>query len=558
MKKSLLFVTSCLLMLGVGAGVSTAIVSNAETLEANAATVDPSVVENLGHAQNNNNTYTQLYFGTENAPTKYSRWGGDICSPVSGVEGYNPGRILLNGLDVTGVAKMTYCSKEGAAFTNFWIDIRNTDLSPTFYDTMVIEGCFLDAEIEGKYYFNFERTMFAIKYDWENKPQWRLVTTEDVEDIGNLVRNANTSKEVIYCGSTVKPSFMGDTAWGSNRKDTLPLTYYGDGYTKGSIVINGTDVVSKTEQLEIVGGSVGFSICRDGSAETYEKGKTVTVEGLFWIPDYNKAFYVHKTTFIAENNGWKPVLESGSLVQKHASQKDIFVDFQNGETGFTFANWYVCDTGTSEGTIKYNGTTDSSGNFKRRASTLENGKFMFVSDHLVEGESGPKVDDTIEIEGHFCYYDGADTYGATLVGVHVEKTIFTYQGSTNYWVMTFDYSGARQFTDNYMHMKNYPYELGFCKDTSHGFYAAAKAAYNSMSSAAKNAFATDPDFASAYSRLQFWALNNGDTLLGTTLSSSSRLSLNSDNNNLILPIVLISLISISAISCVVILKRKHK
>ena len=101
---------------------------------------------------------------------------------------------------------------------------------------------------------------------------------------------------------------------------------------------------------------------------------------------------------------------------------------------------------------------------------------------------------------------------------------------------------------------------------SAGWYTAAKAAFNAMSAEARQLFLTDAAYAAGADRLVAWATANGDTLNGSNIlakATNSPFGINvvgqGDNTNLYLIVIISALMSITLISCLIIIKkRKHQ
>ena len=128
------------------------------------------------------------------------------------------------------------------------------------------------------------------------------------------------------------------------------------------------------------------------------------------------------------------------------------------------------------------------------------------------------------------------------------------------------------FIDTYMYMDTYTENKGWCKDSDHHYFADAMAEYNKTTTTAsyiRQIFnnSDDPDIVAAKDRLSKWAEANGyhiDTeangyRLVTNTAPSSFIAEAPNNNIFIITIVTVSLISISAIGVVIIIKkRKHQ
>lgn len=69
---------------------------------------------------------------------------------------------------------------------------------------------------------------------------------------------------------------------------------------------------------------------------------------------------------------------------------------------------------------------------------------------------------------------------------------------------------ADSFVNKNMHMEDYNENLGWCKDDTHHYYETAKSAFNALSEEGRFAFQNESKFLDAKTRLDAWALANGD------------------------------------------------
>ena len=120
---------------------------------------------------------------------------------------------------------------------------------------------------------------------------------------------------------------------------------------------------------------------------------------------------------------------------------------------------------------------------------------------------------------------------------------------------------ANTFMAKYMKLAAISGEgTGVCK--TGGWYTAAKAAFNAMSSEARELFLTDSDYEAGADRLRAWATANGEVINASNLlvASSNNTFLNiANNNNSAIIIVIITLIGFAFAGLFVIShKRKHQ
>ena len=120
---------------------------------------------------------------------------------------------------------------------------------------------------------------------------------------------------------------------------------------------------------------------------------------------------------------------------------------------------------------------------------------------------------------------------------------------------------ANTFMAKYMKLATVTGEgTGLCK--TNGWYTAAKAAFNAMTSEARELFLTDSDYEAGADRLRAWATANGEVINASNLlvASSNNTFLNiANNNNSAIIIVIITLIGFAFAGLFVISrKRKHQ
>ena len=139
------------------------------------------------------------------------------------------------------------------------------------------------------------------------------------------------------------------------------------------------------------------------------------------------------------------------------------------------------------------------------------------------------------------------------------------QKSTSLYVSKQSVDSVQGFIDVFMHMNAYAANNGYCSDNDHHYYTDAKAAFtNQLNASQREAFCTQSAYASAYARLSSWADNNGDkidTSYSLVQKSNAKLlgfgSYN-ENTNTIAIIVIISLVSVTAIGGYFFIKRREQ
>lgn len=117
-----------------------------------------------------------------------------------------------------------------------------------------------------------------------------------------------------------------------------------------------------------------------------------------------------------------------------------------------------------------------------------------------------------------------------------------------------------KFVNDYLHP-----EIGYDDNSdtgaclgAEGYYAKAKVAFNNLTAKQRAAFVSDAAYANPYARLQAWARANGETFdASNSLVSASNFNMPTfESNSYVIIISLIGILSVSAISLIVINKRK--
>ena len=145
------------------------------------------------------------------------------------------------------------------------------------------------------------------------------------------------------------------------------------------------------------------------------------------------------------------------------------------------------------------------------------------------------------------------------------NTTYELKNPTNLQVVDEDKAAVQEFVE-YLHMTSYTTNSGYCKDNEHHYYLTAKAAYNDLiygNATRENYFATDSDFAAAKARYEAWAAANGDLApydgnddIQSMRSSLLGIGTNVENTNTIAIIVIISMVSVTAIGGYFFIKRR--
>ena len=122
--------------------------------------------------------------------------------------------------------------------------------------------------------------------------------------------------------------------------------------------------------------------------------------------------------------------------------------------------------------------------------------------------------------------------------------------------------GADTFAYRYLHMRDYNSNLGYCSDNDHHYYLDAKAAYNALTADEKNQFAS---LTEAKARYEKWAEINkdgapydGNNSVVTPLKADNLEIISDNNSSLISIIVIVSLVSLTAVGGYFLLRKKKE
>jgi len=143
---------------------------------------------------------------------------------------------------------------------------------------------------------------------------------------------------------------------------------------------------------------------------------------------------------------------------------------------------------------------------------------------------------------------------------HIE-TITIYNKTSQDIGQTNDCVGLETFINNYMHM-DYTENLGYCSDSTHHYYATAKAAFNGLNDHQRKLFTANSAYLVEWTRLSTWASKNGDTL-----NSSNQLEIavkpaniiaSSFNSDIVIILVIGTLISFGVIGGYFLLRKRRE
>ncbi len=141
------------------------------------------------------------------------------------------------------------------------------------------------------------------------------------------------------------------------------------------------------------------------------------------------------------------------------------------------------------------------------------------------------------------------------------ETITIYNKTSQDIGQSEDCKGLETFINNYMHM-DYTESLGYCSDSTHHYYATAKAAFNDLNDHQRKLFTTNSAYLVEWTRLSTWASKNGDTL-----NSSNQLEIavkpvniiaSSFNSDIVVILVIGTLISFGVIGGYLLLRKRRE
>ena len=140
--------------------------------------------------------------------------------------------------------------------------------------------------------------------------------------------------------------------------------------------------------------------------------------------------------------------------------------------------------------------------------------------------------------------------------VYVQKVVIT-SGGLNDIGKSADCLGLEVYIDTYLHMSDYTSSQGWCKDVNHNYYGkntetGAKYYFNQLNLHQRTLLSSNSAYTDEWARLNAWAAANGESLNGSTLLAarpgvSPLLNIIGENTNTVAIIVIISMVSVTAI-----------
>ena len=157
----------------------------------------------------------------------------------------------------------------------------------------------------------------------------------------------------------------------------------------------------------------------------------------------------------------------------------------------------------------------------------------------------------------------------TNIVVNVSGDLSVMTDALNIFTITDSYEGdtdsffLNDLLANALHLYDYSDNLGYCKDTEHGYYALAKAKYLALTATAKDLFNNNSMYAGARARLAEWARINGETFDASsgTFTANANISIfgnKIENNNIVIISLVAAAISvISALAIAMVIRRRR-
>lgn len=141
------------------------------------------------------------------------------------------------------------------------------------------------------------------------------------------------------------------------------------------------------------------------------------------------------------------------------------------------------------------------------------------------------------------------------------STVTVYTKTSQDIGQTEDCLGLESFITNYMHM-DYVENLGYCADSEHHYYTTAKAAFNALNTHQRSLFTGNDAYNAEWARLSTWAAKNGDSLNSNNQlekgTNTNPISTVIDNGSEIIIVVVISVLSLSMIGVLLLIKRRKE
>jgi len=383
-----------------------------------------------------------------------------------------------------------------------------------------------------------------------NSITWKFSTSKAVNDVQIGVYYAPSSVEQYDLNDSYSFTLNGKTiSWETKSTPSMPGDY-AHWYNWEKLLLNPVDIPKGGVTLTLTN-----KLGRYGNFDNIE----IPFNTSLLITDWVDPTVYEDLTIEAEaqlpDDGTPQVGSSGWLVFNNSCSRgacignwdhsDTYTEYHiSASKAFTgkitiFASNFLNNTDPNDTGgiyVKFNGTQVY---FDEKSwSSITEGYYVFQELHL----------------SNLSFVNGDNIFRIENGGLahNVDKYIVSYPSDA-----TVSYEDELEnFCKDDLHMEDYTESKGWCKDTTHAYYANAKISYLALSDSDKEIFYTVDDFSDAYERFQAWARANNDVLEGTTLSSIDSLAqvLNIGSS----PIILIILLSTAAASLIILVAKKAK
>ena len=153
------------------------------------------------------------------------------------------------------------------------------------------------------------------------------------------------------------------------------------------------------------------------------------------------------------------------------------------------------------------------------------------------------------------------------VRINIQSIVINCSGSQQIG-KTEDCLGLEVYIDTYLHMSDYTTSQGWCKDEEHNYYGkntetGAKYHFNQLNLHQRTLLSSNSAYADEWERLSAWAAANGESLNGSTILAartgiSPLVNIIGENTNTVAIIVIISMVSVTAIGGYFFLRKRKE
>ena len=321
---------------------------------------------------------------------------------------------------------------------------------------------------------------------------------------------------------------------------TAPAIYLNNATasSKNTLYIGGSCVFGNYIQIDNNAYTNLYSYC-DGV--TYQGSQTIQLQ-------YNTLPNANETIFTMLNNpGGTDAYQKFSVKNAPSYMTIGRLNTDPTKAIYTYVEYSVTLNATNVEYGSYSYKATHANNFTITFSGTSNGYYALPSTLTVKIGGVTKTAGT--------HYTWNQTTGQLVVlseNITGDITIIISGVATNK-------KAVADFVTSYMHMNDYTEDLGYCKDSTHHYYATAKQALINLGSDCINEFRTNDAFTAAHERYLAWAAANMDNNPFGETQGSKILTTNNESN-IIMVIAIVSTIAVSflAMGFVFHKKRKHQ